>query len=327
MTKVSIIIPAYNSAISLKQCVDSVLAQDYENIEVIIVNDGSTDDTSKIAHDIAKKNKNIIVIDQENRGLGEARNSGVAISSGDYAIFLDSDDLLLPWSVSEMLGIAIREKADIVCGGMLETPRPAEEYDRMTKEGKAILEYEKLSDGYRELLYMKVLPSAHAKIYNLKLIKNERFSKIRHAEDLEYNLRIFKKAKKVFTMNSPVVEIYALSSGSMMRSAYNDKKHEELQILQGLAEKHSKTKNNELKKAYAASIFFHSIGLARMIYGDNEAISKYAEDYSLLKKYIKNYSRSVAFDKAALASQRKYALAAIVSVNLMLKMMARAEHS
>lgn len=324
LPKVSVIMPAYNAAASLRYSVDSVLAQDYRNIEIIIVNDGSVDDTPKIAQKIASKNKNVKVINQENRGLGEARNSGTVVASGDYILFLDSDDMLLPWSVSEMVKVAEQERADILSGTMLETSRPAEEYNRLVGGEKEVTGYRKLVDGYEDLLYMKVLPSAHAKLYRSELIKDECFAKIRHAEDLEYNLRIFKKAKNICVLDSPVVEIYVLTKGSMMRSAYNDKKHEEIRILRDLAKKQSSSKDVAYKKAYAASIFFHSIGLVRTIYGDDVVMRKYVDDYKLLKKYIKKYSYSVAFDKKALASQRKYALAACVSVNMMLAMMERA---
>ena len=323
--KVSVIIPAYNSASSLEYSVKSALVQDYTNIEIIIVNDGSTDETPIIAQGIAHKNKTVKVVNQENRGLGEARNSGTASATGDYIIFLDSDDMLLPWSISEMIDVAEKGKADIIIGKMLETSRPAEEYNRLTGEARVNSAATKLPDGFEDLLYMKVLPSAHAKLYRSALVKNERFSRIRHAEDLEYNLRIFKKTKKIYVLDSPVVEIYALTSGSMMRSAYNDKKHEELQILHDLVKKCDSSKKETLRKAYAASIFFHSIGLIRMLHNDKEATEKYAGDYKQLKRYIKKYSHSVLFDKKALASQRKYALAAAVSVAAMLKMMDAAE--
>lgn len=319
-SKISIIVPAYNAVASLGYSVNSALSQDYKNIEIIIVNDGSTDETSKIAHEIERKNKNVKVIDKENRGLGEARNSGVLVASGEYIIFLDSDDMLLPWSVSSMYSIAEKESADIVCGAMLETSHPTKEYNRLIEEKPSPVA-KRLKDGFEDLLYMKVVPSAHAKLYRASLIRDEKFSKIRHAEDLEYNLRMFRKAKNICALESPVIEIYALTSGSMMRSAYNSKKHEEISILQDLEKDYNKTKNDDYRKAYAAGIFFHSIGLARLIFADDEAKKKYAEDYKLLRSYIKKYSRSVFGNKKALKTQRRYAFVASLSVSALFFLM------
>ena len=90
--KISIVIPVYNVENYLKQCVESVLLQSFSNIEVILVNDGSTDSSGELCNELAKTNSKIKVINKENGGLSDARNAGLKISSGDYIMFLDSDD-------------------------------------------------------------------------------------------------------------------------------------------------------------------------------------------------------------------------------------------
>ena len=90
----SVIIPAYNVEIYLTRCLDSVIGQTYKNLEIIIVDDGSTDDSGKIADQYAAQDDRIHVIHQENRGLGSARNRGLDIASGDFITFVDSDDWL-----------------------------------------------------------------------------------------------------------------------------------------------------------------------------------------------------------------------------------------
>ena len=92
MPKFSIIIPVYNTEKYLKKCLDSVFLQNYDNYEIIIVNDGSTDNSDKIVKEYMKKHKNIIYILKENGGLSSARNVGVSKAKGDYLLFLDSDD-------------------------------------------------------------------------------------------------------------------------------------------------------------------------------------------------------------------------------------------
>ena len=93
--KFSIIIPAYNVADYLENCVESILKQTYDNYEVIIVNDGSTDETGKIADDLSLQFKQINVIHQSNGGASKARNTGMKEVVGDYILFLDGDDF---WS-------------------------------------------------------------------------------------------------------------------------------------------------------------------------------------------------------------------------------------
>lgn len=91
--KFSLIIPAYNVEKYIKKCLDSVLNQTYNNYEIIIINDGSTDNTSKILESY-KSNKKIKIINQENKGLSNARNTGVSNAKGDYILFIDSDDFI-----------------------------------------------------------------------------------------------------------------------------------------------------------------------------------------------------------------------------------------
>lgn len=98
--KFSIIIPAYNVADYLENCVESILKQTYDNYEIIIVDDGSTDETGKVADELLKQSKQINVVHQSNGGASKARNTGMKRATGDYILFLDGDDF---WSDSHFL--------------------------------------------------------------------------------------------------------------------------------------------------------------------------------------------------------------------------------
>ena len=91
--KFSIIVPVYNVEKYIKKCIDSILNQTYKNYEIIIINDGSTDNSSKIINNY-KKNKKIKIITQKNKGLSAARNKGIKLATGDYILFIDSDDYI-----------------------------------------------------------------------------------------------------------------------------------------------------------------------------------------------------------------------------------------
>lgn len=98
--KFSIIIPAYNVADYLENCVESILKQAYDNYEIIIVDDGSTDETGKVADELLRQSKKINVVHQSNGGASKARNTGMSRATGDYILFLDGDDF---WSDSRFL--------------------------------------------------------------------------------------------------------------------------------------------------------------------------------------------------------------------------------
>lgn len=115
---VSVIIPVYNSERYLSDCIDSVLSQSYTNIEIILVDDGSTDSSPQICNDFCKNYKNILVLHQKNSGVSAARNAGVSLSNGEYITFLDSDDMLTKNAISSLLCSALKSNADLTIGSM-----------------------------------------------------------------------------------------------------------------------------------------------------------------------------------------------------------------
>lgn len=127
MAKVSVVIPVYNIAPHLRQCLDSVLGQTLKEIEVICVDDGSTDDSPAILRDYAAKDGRLRVITQTNAGPGVARNAGMEQASGEYLIFLDSDDWFEPNFLENMLYTAERYKADVTICKTVEFDTATEE--------------------------------------------------------------------------------------------------------------------------------------------------------------------------------------------------------
>ena len=118
MKKYSIIVPSYNTEKTIKRCVDSLLKQEYKNIEIILVNDGSKDNTLKILNEYKKKHiKNVIVVDKENGGVGSARNAGIEHATGDYITFVDADDALEKDAISYINQI-IKNDEDMVISGL-----------------------------------------------------------------------------------------------------------------------------------------------------------------------------------------------------------------
>lgn len=117
--KVSIIIPCYNVEKYLDECLTSIINQTYKNLEIIVINDGSSDSTPAIIDKYAATDNRIIAIHQENAGVSEARNSGLKVLSGDYICFIDSDDKVLPEYIEHMVNCMHKEQSDIVCVSLL----------------------------------------------------------------------------------------------------------------------------------------------------------------------------------------------------------------
>lgn len=116
MSKVSIIIPVYNAEKFLKKCLDSIIEQTYENIEIICVNDGSKDGSLNILKEYQEKDFRIVVINKENAGVSEARNDGIKKSTGEYVMFADADDWLEKDAVEIMYNALQEKKVDVVRG-------------------------------------------------------------------------------------------------------------------------------------------------------------------------------------------------------------------
>ncbi len=112
--QLSVIVPVYNVAEYLRQCLDSVINQSFSNMEIILVNDGSTDDSGAICLEYAKKDSRVICLEQENAGLAAARQTGLDRAVGDYIAFVDSDDWLEPNMYERMMEVALQHNVDIV---------------------------------------------------------------------------------------------------------------------------------------------------------------------------------------------------------------------
>lgn len=117
MLLISIIVPIYNTAPYLDRCISSLIEQTHRNLEIILINDGSADNSLDICLEYAARDSRIQVISQENKGLGAARNAGLAIAKGDFIGFVDSDDYIAPHMMETLLAAAVQHDADFAGGG------------------------------------------------------------------------------------------------------------------------------------------------------------------------------------------------------------------
>ena len=157
MSKISIIVPVYNTENFLEQCLDSLLSQTYKDIEIILLNDGSTDHSGEICDEFARKDTRVIVIHQPNKGLSETRNIGIEVSSGDYIMFVDSDDWIEPTTCEDAIKLGKKLDADIVFWSYWQ------EFNKKSVKKKVL----KTKQDFKLFIHNGVKTSLHRRMFGL----------------------------------------------------------------------------------------------------------------------------------------------------------------
>ncbi len=217
--KISIVIPVYNVERFLRDCIDSVINQTYQNLEIILVDDGSTDGSGRICDEYEKMDKRIRVIHKCNGGLSDARNTGLDLAKGEYISFVDSDDWIRK-DAYEILYDRIREfRADIVCFGMTELYEKSrnalylpQSSGVMDTEGA--LKKLMLGDGCG--------PSVCDKLFKRQVFEKIRFPAGKISEDIAVMYRVFDHAERIGFVND-CFYYYRHRSGSITTASYDKK--------------------------------------------------------------------------------------------------------
>lgn len=196
---ISVIVPVYKVERYLRQCVDSILAQTYSNLEIWLIDDGSPDNCPKICDEYAKLDKRIKVIHKDNGGLADARNAALDKLTGDYVVCVDSDDYISNTHIEGLYNLLKQNDADVAIntyctfsGHVLPKPR---------KPKDKVYVYDNLH-AIETMFYQKQFDtSAWGKLYKKDLFDNIRYPKGIVFEDLPTTYRLFLKAKKIVFQN------------------------------------------------------------------------------------------------------------------------------
>lgn len=208
MSLISVIIPAYNVGIYIQQAINCIINQTFKNWELIIVNDGSTDNTFDVCKQFALSNPDIHIINIENGGMSAARNAALEIANGDYIVFMDADDLIHPQLLETLFSYAQSCNADI-CSVKF---KKFHQTDNILHSINSKLDISKLSitpykplEAIEDALYQKHLNnSVWGKIYKSSLFKNLRFQPGIGYEDLDIFYKIWIKANKIIDISAPL---------------------------------------------------------------------------------------------------------------------------
>lgn len=237
--KISIVVPIYGVEKYLEKCIDSLLDQTIDNIEIVLVDDGSPDNSGKIADDYALKYSNIKVIHQQNAGLGPARNSGIKASTGEFIGFIDSDDWAQQTMFEKLYKAAKDNKADIVVSGHCDwTNGSVVKTRRHPLAGTTIRDKESI-DAVRKNLYGHMIDDSEVEafpmsvwiaIYKRKMIEEYglQFENVL-SEDIIFNIAAYKCAD-VITFTDGVDYCYRKEDQTSITQSFSEsklKKYEE----------------------------------------------------------------------------------------------------
>lgn len=198
---ISVIIPVFNAERYLAACLDSVLSQSYRNIEVIVIDDGSSDFSLKILDSYAEKDDRVKVYTQSNQGQSEARNHGLNVATGEFISFVDADDKLLPDALEILMSALQKNDVDIVEGKFIygESDLPYH------FKGKIEIDILSPEEAIQRVLYQKdMLPSVSGKLFKTYLFEGIRFTKGLIYEDLDIFYKVFERSRKIAYINRPV---------------------------------------------------------------------------------------------------------------------------
>ena len=296
---VSIIIPVYNSERFLKECFDSILAQTYDNYEIIVVDDGSVDTSIQIEEEYSKKVAGFRIIKQANSGQGVARNRGLDIARGEYIAFIDSDDAMKPDFLKESVAKIEAGNYDIVVAN----------YDKINEKSEFLAIHSNAKaddtlDGYEALMEMWYGENVHiapwGKLYKKEVFEKDRFKSC-YCEDAEILERLIKKDYKILYISDSLFEYRIRSDADSW--AFKPKSYEQIAVFDEMYEYAGKNYPKELIQALEVkmtSVWFH---VFLQLPQDDERTEE-------LKKRIKKHRMAVLRNKR---TRRKTKIACLSS--------------
>lgn len=299
---ISIIIPIFNLENYLPNCIDSIVKQTYKNIEIILVDDGSTDGSINICRAYERQDKRVRVIKKkENEGAGMARNAGIDIAKGQYIMFIDGDDFVANNYVEELFKMLLKTNADIaICRG--KSVYNFKRIRRMENEKLINYEYMNSAKALENICYQrKITPGPWGKIFKKHLFENLRFPNTGY-EDLAIIYRLIDNAKII--VFSPIEKYYYLQhKNNTTLGKFNLKKLDRLLVTEQLMEfidnKYTDLQTSARVRFFIANIQTLNVMPFRLLN------SEYGK---VIENNIKEYRKIVLNDKKAKISTRCMAL-------------------
>lgn len=306
--KISVIIPAYNIAPYIERCVDSVLKQSYNNFEILLVDDGSTDGTSEICDKLAQTDNRIIVFHKKNGGVSSARNLALENITGDFVSIIDGDDWIEPQLFTDAVNTLKQHNAQVFMYEYFVDKESTATYHSVDPKHYGALNNETAV----EKTISPVNRFLWSKIFDAKLIGETRFDEnIILGEDTLFIEEIIYKSEKVYYSSAPYYH-YAIRENSACTSEFNIKKMSGLVAYDKILKICDNAGFNNAKDFATEAIIELAISLCRQAQK-----SKYkTQAYKNSKKYIKSLFFSAIFSKNITVKTKLKALTSVLSINL-----------
>lgn len=292
--KISVIVPVYNVKDYLEACVKSIVSQTYQNLEIILVDDGATDGCSELCDEIAKTDERIMVVHKENGGLSDARNAGMDVATGDYIGFVDSDDAIEPDMFELLINNLLNYNADISCCRYTRVWEDGQE-ENVGDDGE-IRVYNGL-DALKEYIYGKTMdPFVWNKLYKSELINHpngekRRFIKGVLGEDNPFNIEMLKTVNKVVLAEESKYRYLQKRPGAITNSAVSQKKIDSVYFWDGVRKDCEANYPELVPYALRRQALFY-IGLYNMVSNQKSYESEKKTVRNFLKEQNSNIQKS-----------------------------------
>ena len=310
---ISVVIPIYNVEYYLNECINSILNQTYNNLEIILVDDGSTDNSGNIAEHYASKDQRIKLIHKQKGGLSDARNTGIDIANGSFITFVDSDDALCPDTIEYLHNLLVDSDADISCCQRIQVNEDSNisiTQNRHKPKQSFILSTEKA------LISQFVDTVAWGKLYKIELFSNVRYPLGRLHEDVFTTYKLLAQCKVIVVGEQPKY-MYRLRNNSISNINFT---HRHLDIIYGKIERAEYLRINFPKlypsgKAdivYSACVCTHRMAKAR--YRNND-------DIAFVQKQIRRYEKDfLIYGKNRIAT-KLFSIATYINLRITIKLL------
>jgi len=301
---ISIIVPVYNTEDHLNRCIESLIGQTYTNIEIILVDDGSTDTSPNICDNYKINDNRVKVIHQNNKGASSARNIGIRIASGKYITFVDSDDFVENYHIDSLVRGINDFDADFVITRYSKNELIKKSNgESLSISRKDALMRMMLNEGFDCSVCCKLMPTSVAKTVMFD-------ESLKIAEDLKFNYWVIKNSNRIVYRNIETYH-YLLSAHGQV-SSLSDEKISNLSLFEDLLKSET---NTEIKESIASkyiSTAFHLLSV-----GKENANNKQIQD---LENIIVRYRNTALCSRHVTLKVRLACLASIISFRLVLKM-------
>ncbi|MDD5021038.1 MAG: glycosyltransferase [Endomicrobiaceae bacterium] len=259
---VSIIIPVYNAEKYLRRCLDSVFRQTYNKLEIILVDDGSTDGSAKICDEYAENDSRIKVIHKTNEGVSSARNEGLKIANGEYIAFIDADDYIKEDMFEYLTVLMENNSAQIAICNYCE-------YTGSKIHNKNIIEEKNLvlsNNDALPMIFTSLTFACWNKMFKAELFQNEFFrTDISMGEDLDIVFRLFLKSKRICIGNEIKYFYSRENLKSSTKQVFNENKLSVFKMLAGISEYANSIKNETLYSLILFSKICHAVDFLKQI--------------------------------------------------------------